>query len=90
MKMGKNLTVPSHYPVGKELGLLHHRSCYVICLSKHPMSRSASTGVTGNWAKPSGVKKRKAHEDLGNEQRLAKRFDLLNLGNIDKSTRQPL
>lgn len=43
------------------------------------MSRPASNGVTGNWGKPSGVKKRKADEDLGNEQRLAKRFDLLNL-----------
>ena len=44
------------------------------------MSRSASNGVTGNWGKPSGIKKRKADDELGNEQRLAKRFDLLNLG----------
>ncbi len=56
----------------------------MICLSKHPMSRPASNGFTGNWGKPSGgVKKRKADEDLGNEQRLAKRFDLLNLGTTD-------
>lgn len=47
------------------------------------MSGSASNGVTGSWGKPSGVKKRKANDDLGNEQRLAKRFDLLNLGKID-------
>lgn len=44
------------------------------------MSRPASNGVTGNWGKPMGVKKRKADDDLGNEQRLVKRFDLLNLG----------
>ena len=50
------------------------------------MSRSASNGVTGNWVKPSGVKKRKADDDLGNEQRLVKRFDLLNLGKIHLST----
>ncbi|KAL9138127.1 MAG: hypothetical protein Q9175_000644 [Cornicularia normoerica] len=43
------------------------------------MSRPASNGVTGNSGKPSGVKKRKADDELGNEQRLAKRFDLLNL-----------
>lgn len=43
------------------------------------MSRSASNGIIGNRGKPSGVKKRKADDDLGNEQRLAKRFDLLNL-----------
>ncbi|KAL9077783.1 MAG: hypothetical protein Q9161_000155 [Pseudevernia consocians] len=54
------------------------------------MSRSASNGVTGNWGKPSGVKKRKADEDLGNEQRLAKRFDLLNLGKTDLLTQKPL
>ena len=53
------------------------------------MSRSASNGVTGNWGKPSGVKKRKADEDLGNEQRLAKRFDLLNLGKTDLLTQKP-
>ena len=54
------------------------------------MSRSASHGVTGNWGKPSGVKKRKADDDLGNEQRLAKRFDLLNLGKTDLLTQKPL
>lgn len=47
------------------------------------MSRSASNGIIGNRGKPSGVKKRKADDDLGNEQRLAKRFDLLNLGKTD-------
>ena len=47
------------------------------------MSRSASSGVTGNWGKPSGIKKRKADDELGNDQRLAKRFDLLNLGETD-------
>lgn len=54
------------------------------------MSRPASNGVTGNWGKPSGVKKRKADDDLGNEQRLAKRFDLLNLGKTDLLTHKPL
>lgn len=57
------------------------------------MSRPASNGVTGNWGKPSGVKKRKADEDLGNEQRLAKRFDLLNLehnGKLYLPVQQPL
>lgn len=54
------------------------------------MSRPASNGVTGNWGKPSGVKKRKADEDLGNEQRLAKRFDLLNLGMTDLLIETPL
>ena len=48
------------------------------------MSRPASNGVTGNWGKPSGVKKRRADDDLGNEQRLAKRFDLLNLGKRER------
>lgn len=60
----------------------------MICLFKHPMSRPASNGVTGNWGKPSGVKKRKADDDLGNEQRLVKRFDLLNLGKTDLSTQK--
>ena len=64
----------------KGLKLLHRRFCYVICLSKHPMSRPAYNGITGNSGRPSGIKKRKADDDLGNEQRLAKRFDLLNLG----------
>lgn len=54
------------------------------------MSRPASNGVTGNWGKPSGVKKRKADDDLGNEQRLVKRFDLLNLGKTDLSTQKHL
>lgn len=48
------------------------------------MSRPASNGVTGNWGKPSGIKKRRADDDLGNEQRLAKRFDLLNLGKRER------
>ena len=47
------------------------------------MSRPAYNGITGNSGKPLGIKKRKADEDLGNEQRLAKRFDLLNLGKTD-------
>ena len=47
------------------------------------MSRQASNGVTGNRGKPSGIQKRKADDDLGNEQRLAKRFDLLNLGKAE-------
>ena len=49
------------------------------------MSGPASNGVTG---KPSGIKKRKADDELRNEQRLAKRFDLLNLGKIHVSTRK--
>lgn len=53
------------------------------------MSRPASNGVMGSRGKPSGVKKRKADDDLGNEQRLAKRFDLLNLGKIDLLTQRP-
>ena len=47
------------------------------------MSRPASNGFTGNSSKPSGIKKRKAEDELRNEQRLAKRFDLLNLGETD-------
>ena len=47
------------------------------------MSRPVSNGVTGSGALPLGVKKRKADDELGNEQRLAKRFDLLNLGESD-------
>ncbi|CAF9943104.1 MAG: hypothetical protein ALECFALPRED_010606 [Alectoria fallacina] len=54
------------------------------------MSMPASNGVTGNWGKPSGVKKRKADDDLRNEQRLAKRFDLLNLGKADLLIQEPL
>ena len=44
------------------------------------MSRPVPNGVTGSGGLPLGVKKRKADDELGNEQRLAKRFDLLNLG----------
>ena len=47
------------------------------------MSRPVSNGVTGNGGLPLGVKKRKADNELVNEQRLAKRFDLLNLGESD-------
>ena len=54
------------------------------------MSMPASNGVSGSWGKPSGVKKRKADDDLGNEQRLAKRFDLLNLGKADMLIQKPL
>lgn len=54
------------------------------------MSRPASNGFTGNWGKPSGIKKRKADDELGNEQRLAKRFDLLNLGETDLLTQNAL
>ena len=54
------------------------------------MSRPASNGVAGNWGKPSGVKKRKADDDLGNEQRLVKRFDLLNLGTTHLSALEHL
>ena len=54
------------------------------------MSMPASNGVSGCWGKPSGVKKRKADDDLGNEQRLAKRFDLLNLGKADMLIQKPL
>ena len=54
------------------------------------MSRPASNGFTGNWGKPSGIKKRKADDELGNEQRLAKRFDLLNLGETDLLTQHVL
>ena len=44
------------------------------------MSRPVSNGFTCNSSRPSGIKKRKAEDELQNEQRLAKRFDLLNLG----------
>ena len=53
------------------------------------MSRPSSNGLTGNWGKPSGIKKRKADDELGNEQRLAKRFDLLNLGKTETLTAIP-
>lgn len=54
------------------------------------MSKPASNGFTGDWGNSSGVKKRKATDDLGNEQRLAKRFDLLNLGMTDLLIQTPL
>lgn len=54
------------------------------------MSRPASNGVTGNGGKPSGVRKRRADDDLGSEQRLTKRFDLLNLGKTDLSSQRPM
>ena len=44
------------------------------------MSRPATNGATGSSL---GVKKRKADDELGSEQRLAKRFDLLNLGRME-------
>ena len=52
------------------------------------MSRPASNGFTGNSGKPAGIKKRKAEDELRNEQRLAKRFDLLNLGETDLLTQK--
>lgn len=70
------------YAICEGLDFLPNRNYCVICLSKPPMSRPITNGVTGNRGKPSGVKKRKADDDLGSEQRLAKRFDLLNLGEI--------
>lgn len=44
------------------------------------MSRQDPLGAYGSSSKPTGVRKRRAEDDLRNEQRLAKRFDLLNLG----------
>ena len=54
------------------------------------MSRPASNGISGNWGEHSDVKKRKADDDLANEQRLAKRFDLLNLGKRDSLTQKKI
>ena len=37
-----------------------------------------------------GVRKWRADDDLGSEQRLTKRFDLLNLGKRDPSSQRPM